>query len=130
LGEQKDKERRPGKTVTDYRDFVIDLVRSPLVTHEIAGSIAASGSDFYRQYSIPQPEGARIAEVQALKIQTDKLPGLIAEGIRLYEEDKEKKENTWPRRLQRYAKWIVEAVVIAAVGVFVGWYMALYGFKA
>jgi hypothetical protein len=128
MAEQKDKER-PEQRVTDFRDFIVNISRSPLVTHEIAGTIEASGSDFYRQYSIPQPEGARIAEAQAHKIQTEKLPGLIAEGIRLYEEDKEKKENTWPRRLQRYAKWIIEVVVIAAVGVFVGWYMALYGFK-
>ena len=65
----------------------------------------------------------------AARLQSDKLPALIAKGIKIYEEEKEKRENTWPRRLQRYFKALVIIVATAVIGVLVGWYMALQGFK-
>jgi len=59
----------------------------------------------------------------------DELPKKIAEGMRLYEDEKDGRENTWSRRLQRYAKEFLVVIATAVIGVLVGWYMAMYGFR-
>jgi len=49
----------------------------------------------------------------------DELPKKIAEGLRLYAEEKDKRAKTLPNGLKSAAKWIIACVVSAVVGFYV-----------
>jgi len=49
----------------------------------------------------------------------DELPKKIAESLRLYEEEKDKRAKTLSNRLKSAAKWIIACVVSAVVGFYV-----------
>ena len=121
------------------RERKIRMIRNYLthrsdVTDQLAGTLAASGSAFFEQYNIPKPEVERISLKQAERIQTERLPDLIAEGtfegIKRYEEDREKRENSCSQRLRRCTTRIIEWIIVAAISVFVTWYLASQGFRA
>jgi hypothetical protein len=61
------------------------------------------------------------------------LPDLLAQGqlkaLNLFEEQQEKKENTLPARLRRYASGLISGVILTILSILVAWAMGLVGFK-
>jgi hypothetical protein len=50
-------------------------------------------------------------------------------ALTLFDEQKEKRENTWSARLRRYAGGLISGVILAILGVLVMWAMGLIGLK-
>lgn len=61
------------------------------------------------------------------------LPDVLAQSqlkaLTIFEEQKEKRENTWSARLRRNAGGLVLGIILAALTVLVTWAMGLIGFK-
>ena len=61
------------------------------------------------------------------------LPDVLAQSqlkaLTLFDEQKEKRENTWSARLRRYAGGLISGVILAILGVLVMWTMGLIGLK-
>lgn len=107
----------------DKMDYLIRDLRA--MRNELAHNVITSGVAAALEANAPSNWFMDWAKTQ--------LPDVLAQSqlkaLTLFDEQKDKRENTWSARLRRYTSGLVSGLILAMLGVLVMWAMGLIGFK-